>query len=114
MNENDFQAAKRLKAIWDKKKTLLCINQEIAAKSLGITRSAFGQYLNGRIRIGTDFLLKVSRFLDVHPSEIRPEFDLKQEVNNSEIDPELQRLIFGFSRLSNEQKKIILRAINID
>ncbi len=114
MNENDFQAAKNLRAIWDKKRVDLGINQEIAAKDLGITRSAFGQYLNGRIRIGTDFLLRVSRFLNVSPSEIRPEFENALEVKRDSPNPEIERLLFGFSKLTNEQKKVILRALNAE
>ncbi len=113
MDDSDVQAARNLRAIWDEKRLEMHITQKEAAAALGITQSAFGQYLRGRVKIGMAFLMRVSRFLGVSPSEIRPEFQMPY-VPSDNLDYETKQVLLGFSRLTNEQKKIILRALNSD
>lgn len=70
----EVEAARNLKRLWEEKKRPLKLTQEKAAALMGITQGAVWQYLNARIPLGTDALLKWSGVLDVQPTEINPSF----------------------------------------
>lgn len=67
----DKQAAARLKAIWDERRRDLGLTQETAGAKMGMNQSAVSQYLNGRIPIGLEALIKWSDLLGCDPKEIR-------------------------------------------
>ena len=76
--EDELKDAQRLKAAYAKAKARAQengrpFNQEIIADRLGWSgQSPVSQYLNGRIPLGLDALLKLSRELGVDPAEISP------------------------------------------
>lgn len=72
------QEAKRLKAIFNARKDAARarggkLNQDDVAAACGWGgQSAVSQYMNGRIALNLDALLKLSRALDFDPSEVSP------------------------------------------
>ena len=48
------------------------VTQKYLAKALGLTQPAISQYLNGRLKLNTDFIMGVCRALKVNPIEIDP------------------------------------------
>lgn len=64
--------ATRLKAAWVAFKDANDINQEEAASRLGITQSAFSQYINGRIPLNVDKLMSFANLLGVETHDISP------------------------------------------
>ena len=71
----DLRAAERLQSIWARKRSELKLTQESAADRLGITQGGFNQYLHGKIALNARMVFLVSKLLEVHPSEIRDDFD---------------------------------------
>ncbi|WP_018610200.1 LexA family transcriptional regulator [Uliginosibacterium gangwonense] len=73
LTDEDLAAAKRLRAIWDEKKSALGLTQEKAAGILGFsTQGAVSHFLNGVIPLNTDATLRFAAMLMVSPTEIRP------------------------------------------
>ena len=72
----DKRAAENLKYIWDSRKSELGLTQEIAGAEMGMNQSAISQYLNGRIPIGLEALLKWSSLLGCAPEDIRTDVPL--------------------------------------
>ncbi|MFV1943435.1 helix-turn-helix transcriptional regulator, partial [Pseudomonas luteola] len=69
----DQAKAKRLRAIWDRKKTELALTQKKAAELLGYSnQGVVGQYINGHIALNTDAIIKFAKLLRVAPFEIDP------------------------------------------
>lgn len=67
-------AAKRLKAIWERKKAELHLTQDKAADILGFgTQGAVSHYLNAKTPLNTDTVIKFASLLGVAPEEIRPD-----------------------------------------
>ncbi|MDY6798532.1 MAG: helix-turn-helix transcriptional regulator [Pseudomonadota bacterium] len=64
--------SRRLKKLWDDRFYGVLTQEEVAHRCGWKTQGAFNQYLNGKIPIGLPALLKISRALDVRPSEISP------------------------------------------
>ncbi|WP_063655203.1 helix-turn-helix domain-containing protein [Candidatus Arsenophonus triatominarum] len=70
----DKQAAARLKKLWNEKKEALSLTQEKAAEELGFnTQGAVSQYLNGKVPLNTDTIIKFAKILHVSPEAIKPE-----------------------------------------
>jgi len=75
LTSSQLEEASRLKAIWEaRKKANRAITQESAGQDMGMTQGAIWQYLNGRIPIGTDALLKFAEYLKFDPADVRPDF----------------------------------------
>ncbi|MBG6240464.1 MAG: helix-turn-helix domain-containing protein [Candidatus Symbiopectobacterium sp. Clec_Harlan] len=96
VTDQDKQTATRLKRIWDEKKKALGLTQEKAADALGFnTQGAVSQYLNGKVPLNTDTVIKFAKLLRVTPEEIKPELaDLLcyvRETSNDSLNqaPEL-------------------------
>ncbi|SFN77552.1 Helix-turn-helix [Izhakiella capsodis] len=123
ITEEDIQIAKRLKKIWDEKKTLLGLSQEKAACALGFsTQAAISQFLNAKVSINIENLLKFSALLDVEPEEINPSVsplldhirkssngNLTSVCEKKEITAEHQELIDVFSALPDDKKEKFMR-----
>lgn len=71
---DDQQAdATRLRSVWDRKRRELGLTQEKACSEFGwSTQSAVSQYLNGRIALNLNALVKFASLLRVSPAEISP------------------------------------------
>lgn len=91
MTDQDKNASIRLKRIWDEKKKALGLTQEKAADALGFnTQGAVSQYLNGKVPLNTDTVIKFAKLLRVIPEDIKPELaDLLcyvRETNNDSLN----------------------------
>lgn len=73
ITEDDLKAAARLRLIWDAKQRELGLTQETAAAAIGLSQSAFSQYLRGKTAIGFEAAVRLAALLKVHVSAIRPE-----------------------------------------
>lgn len=63
-----------LKRIWLEKKTTLKLTQESASAAAGWkTQSAFNQFLNGKLALNTDAIVRLARVLQVKPADINPD-----------------------------------------
>ncbi|MBW5843083.1 helix-turn-helix domain-containing protein [Yersinia kristensenii] len=128
MKEDDLLAAKRLKEIWDKKKIELRLTQEKAADFLGFnTQATVSQYLNAKIPLNTDTILKFSSLLMVKPEDIKPELaDTMNYVRSTGSDgqsmksagwrmlkPQHSELIELFERLPESEKEQHLTNLRI-
>lgn len=68
-------AQQNLFRIWSEKKRGLGLTQDSAADKMGFkTQGAVNQYLNGRIPLNTDTVIKFAAILEVAPKEIDKEF----------------------------------------
>ncbi|MFA0813991.1 LexA family protein [Microbulbifer epialgicus] len=72
LTDSELQLAESLRRIWLAKKGELGLNQEKAGAAMGITQGAVGHYLNGRIALNTEAIIKFARLLNVEPSDIDP------------------------------------------
>ena len=72
LTREEAQMTRRLRDIWERKKHEKNLQQEDINRQLGWTRSVFSQYLNSRIPLNTDAVLKLSKALDVEPWHIDP------------------------------------------
>ncbi len=73
ITDDDLKAAARLRLVWDAKKDSLGLNQETAGDAIGVSQSAFSQYLRGKAAIGFEAAVRLAALLKVHVSAIRPE-----------------------------------------
>lgn len=65
--------AKRLREVWSRKKEELKLTQEKVGAELGWkTQSTVSQYLNGKIALNLNALVKLSEILEVAPEQISP------------------------------------------
>lgn len=73
LTQEDKLIADRLKTIWNEKKRELGLSQEVAAGKMGFnTQAAVSQFLNGKIPLNTENVLKFSEMLRVPPETIDP------------------------------------------
>jgi transcriptional regulator with XRE-family HTH domain len=73
--------AHRFKQIWVRKKTALNLTQEKVCEHMGwSSQSSFSQYLNGKIALNLQAVVKLAKILQVLPEEISPVLtrDIKQ------------------------------------
>lgn len=81
LTDSDRAAAARLNSLWAVyKQKNPRLSQEAAAEQIGITQSAFSQYLRGTIALGVGAALKFAKLLRVHPHEIRDDIELPLEA----------------------------------
>jgi transcriptional regulator with XRE-family HTH domain len=69
---DELAAACNLKKLWGERKQSLHLTQTKAAQILGFQQSAVSQYLNGKISLNSQAVLKFAKVLQVNPAEIDP------------------------------------------
>ncbi len=112
ISDIDIERASRLRDIWKSKKSELGLTQATASELLGFSQGAFWQYLNGRLALNIETILKFSYLLKIDPREVDPNFPnwaLPQHVAHN-LPSDSLFLLEGYSRLS-ERDKNILRGI---
>lgn len=72
LSDRQIADAQRLKSLWVQRFSGTISQEEVAHRCGWKTQGAFNQYLNGKIPIGLQALLKISRALNVDPAEISP------------------------------------------
>lgn len=72
LNSKEIEAARQLKALFNKRKKALGLTQEVAAEKLDMTQSALSQYLNAEIPLNIEALFKVCGLVDGNPYDIHP------------------------------------------
>lgn len=104
----DRAAQKRLKTIWESKRTELGLTQEGSCEALGMNQSAVSQYLRGYIPLRLSAALRFAKLLKVKPTEIRPDLaDL-----TSEVSPEALDWAQRYDRLSEAGRRRLLDALS--
>lgn len=88
----DRQAAANLKEIWEARRNEFGLTQEIAGARMGMNQSAVSQYLNGRIPIGLEALLKWSGLLGCKPEDIRSDTALGDLIVTRDNTPRIHAL----------------------
>ncbi|EPC6178350.1 helix-turn-helix domain-containing protein [Serratia marcescens] len=118
-------AAKRLKAIWERKKAELHLTQDKAADILGFgTQGAVSHYLNAKTPLNTDTVIKFASLLGVAPEEIRPDMaDLFAIVRRNQpnqppvtenvvLAPREKALLDMFGSLPEIEKEQLISALH--
>jgi len=118
LTEEEKKEAERLKKIWDRRKKEwreqgIALTQEDAASELGFnTQGAVSQYLNGKIKLNVDAIIRFSKLLDCKPSDIRPSLDISvgridkkkltqhnnHEISTIHVEPTANDEVENFSR----------------
>ena len=89
LTASELDAAKKLQQIWSAKKDGLHLTQGKVAQICGWSNeSAFGAYLHARVPLNIDAVLRLSKILKIHPTEIMPEIADLLPSNNPETDVE--------------------------
>lgn len=97
--EEEAMAAK-LKSIWDERAKTLGLTQEKAASLMGFeSQSSVSQYLLGKMRLNFDAIVKFSRLLGCHPSDINPKL--------ATVFDGIREKIVANAVLANEEQKQI-------
>jgi len=110
MTELDIEAAKKLRAIWERRKRERSFTQETSSEHLGMNQSAVSMYVRGAIPLGVEATLKFAYFLDVDPREIRP--DLPEWVIAKSPKTKEEPFVRGFSSLSFPHKQAVLQLVD--
>ena len=85
-----IMATKKLQLIWNAKRKELGLTQEkVAMLCQWNTQSAFSAYLLGRVPLNTEAVLRLSKILEVHPTEIMPE--LSRLLPSSDLEIPIQQ-----------------------
>jgi|GEM_PF-2255934 len=75
LTQEEMQETKCLKKIWEAKKNKLHLTQEKAAKAFGYAnQTAVSQYLNGRIALNLETVMRFCALLDCNIEEVSPRF----------------------------------------
>lgn len=72
LSDQEKQAAKRLKILWETKKKELGLTQRTLAEKLSVTQSAVNAYLNANIPLNLDAVINFAAVLNVDPRDIYP------------------------------------------
>lgn len=70
LTAHEKAVAATTKKLWLARKKRDRLNQDDAAEALEFSTSAFSQYINGAIPMGTDAVKKFADYLGVHPTDI--------------------------------------------
>lgn len=85
LTPHEKSCAARLKALWLVKKEKEKLTQLDAGLSLGMSDSAFNQYINAKIPLNTDMTARMAVYFGVRPREIDPLW-LKEGGDNLEAE----------------------------
>jgi len=108
ISDIDIERAARLREIWKSKKSELGLTQATASELLGFSQGAFWQYLNGRLALNIETILKFSYLLKIDPREVDPNFPewaLPKHVAY-ELPNDAVSLLRTYSNLSEHEKKL--------
>lgn len=106
LTEPELASAARLKAIYDRKKRQLGLSQEKLGEQLGgISQSAVGQYLNGKIPMSLTVKLQFARALKCDVGDFDPDVDVKIAPP---LDEDEQRLLEAYRKSGPQGKELIL------
>ncbi len=73
LTTDQIMAAEQLRFIWNAKKKALKLTQEKLAQLCGwSTQSSFNDYLQARVPLNIEAILRISKVLQIHPTEIMP------------------------------------------
>lgn len=104
------EAAKRLQAIWDRKKKSLALTQEKVAKLCEWqAQSSFNVYLTGRTPLHPEAIARLAKILQVHPFDIMPELaemfpPRAGTADGVQLSDEENQFLMLFRQLSSKQK----------
>lgn len=89
-NDQELEAASRIRDVWLKNKKRLGLSQDRAAEALGWSQGVFNGYINGKRPLTVQAVLRFAKLLEVSAVELAPEI-----VNANESD------VLGIEKISN-------------
>ena len=111
--------ADRLRRFWEMRKEQRDLTQQDAAKAMGIKQTLVSHYLNGRKPLGTEALLRWAKFLQVSPTDIRPDFEYRDMIPGKLSPPQVEvadlwgRLPDAIAATFREQLRSTLKHLKI-
>lgn len=82
--------AQRLRRFWDMRKQQHGWTQDYAAKAMGIKQTLVSHYLTGHKPLGIEALLRWAKFLQVSPTDIRPDFEYRDLIPGKLSQPQME------------------------
>jgi hypothetical protein len=109
LNDIEKHAADKLKAIWLNKSVELNLTQESVALSCGWSgQAAFSQYINQHIPLNIEAVLRLSKALKVHPTDIMPSIsELLTFSNSSEFTQSTVEFARIYQQLPHDKQKLL-------
>ncbi len=96
LTATQIMAAEQLRLIWNSKKKELGLTQEkVAQLCQWNTQAAFNAYLQARIPLNTEAILRLSKVFQIHPTEIMPA--LADILPTNDLEIAVQQEIFSHS-----------------
>jgi len=115
ITEDQKEAARRLKRIWEQKRESLGITQDRVAELFGwANASAVSQYLSGTVGLNVEAVLRFAKVLKVHPTEIMPELEelLPKDAAHAATEDkagEALKLALSILELPSSQRAALLK-----
>ena len=102
LTKQEVLAAQKIKRAFNEKKNSLGLTQESAAEKLGWTQGGLGQYLNAKIPLNVEALLKICNLIQTNPSNIYPE--ITKGIGVNEDNALLERFTLKLTHLTEAEK----------
>ena len=103
LTAHEKACAARLKAMWFAKRNKEGLTQQDIAEFMGMSASAIGQYLNGKIPLNLKVIVKFAKYFNCDVSEIDPSDPLSNTLSDDE-----KKLILAFRSSGARQKSMLL------
>ena len=122
LTTDQIMAAEQLRFIWNAKKKVLHLTQEKLAQLCGWSaQSSFNDYLQSRVPLNIEAILRISKVLQIHPTEIMPALvDLLPPTDTTilaeqKILTHSESMIINILRsVKDEHSNIAINAFNIE
>ena len=122
LTTDQIMAAEQLRFIWNAKKKVLQLTQEKLAQLCGWSaQSSFNDYLQARVPLNIEAILRISKVLQIHPTEIMPALvDLLPPTDTTilaeqKILTHSESMIINILRsVKDEHSNIAINAFNIE
>ena len=122
LTTDQIMAAEQLRFIWNAKKKVLHLTQEKLAQLCGWSaQSSFNDYLQARVPLNIEAILRISKVLQIHPTEIMPALvDLLPPTDTTilaeqKILTHSESMIINILRsVKDEHSNIAINAFNIE
>lgn len=116
LTPQEREEALKIRSIYEAKKRELRLTQETLAEKMGFgTQGAVSQYMQGRIPMSNEVLLRFAYHLEFDPCDLRPDIFEKIPLSNIDtsagLDKEALTWARQFARLREEDRKYLMELI---
>lgn len=102
LTPNEKAWANNLRGIYERKKGEMGLSQQKLGDMMGISQSAVGQYINGKIPMGLEAKISFAIALRCNVAEIDPEIPFAQPPS-----PDEQQILESYRRSGEKGKKLL-------